>query len=247
MRGNAMRQTRKWNIIGILLLIIILAVGGTLAYFSDDDQVRTIFATGEYDSIKVQLIEPEWKSEDQGLDSLPGDNIPADPTIVNLEQDVYMRVKLYLTDRITGEVITGTRAQKIGSMIHYADTAAEWAATESPMTEAEAQAKLPMQFNEQEFVYDDVYSDIDAGIYCFNYIGVDDTYIFRTDERAVLYTHVIVPSDWTEADLAEVGTFKVNIIGQAVHTDNYEEPGEQPITSPAQAFKLIHELVDKTG
>ena len=58
-------------------LIAILAVGGTLAYFTDSDEAKNVFTVGNID---IELTEPEWV-EAQSV--YPGQTLPKDPTVTN--------------------------------------------------------------------------------------------------------------------------------------------------------------------
>lgn len=66
----------------VLMMVAILAVSGTLAYFTDDEVATNTFTVGNVD---IVLDEPQWKengSED-APEVYPGEAIAKDPTITN--------------------------------------------------------------------------------------------------------------------------------------------------------------------
>lgn len=74
---------RKIMLLAMALSVVaILAVGGTLAYFTDTDAADNVFTVGNVD---IDLTEPNWDSvgEDEAPEVYPGEAIAKDPTITN--------------------------------------------------------------------------------------------------------------------------------------------------------------------
>jgi len=65
-------------------MIAILAVGGTLAYFTADDEATNTFTVG---NVSIDLTEEAWDEEgggkEQAKESYPGEALPKDPTVTN--------------------------------------------------------------------------------------------------------------------------------------------------------------------
>ena len=72
----------KKKILSLALVVCvaaILAIGGTLAYFTDYDQATNTFTVGDVD---ITLTEPAWDDEEHD-DVYPGEALPKDPTVTN--------------------------------------------------------------------------------------------------------------------------------------------------------------------
>ena len=62
-------------------MVAILAVGGTLAYFTDvSDVKRNVFTVGD---VEIELTEPNWEAEgkEEAEDVYPGEALKKDPTV----------------------------------------------------------------------------------------------------------------------------------------------------------------------
>ena len=64
----------------ILVMVAILGVGGTLAYFTADDTATNTITVG---NVKIDLEEPSW-NEENAEDSYPGQVLPKDPEVENV-------------------------------------------------------------------------------------------------------------------------------------------------------------------
>jgi len=77
-------------ILASTVLIASLVIGGTLAYLTSSAEVTNTFTMGD---VKISLAEPAWVPAD-GLGMLPGDTVPKDPTVTEVEGSSYMRIKM---------------------------------------------------------------------------------------------------------------------------------------------------------
>lgn len=68
---------KKKMIITAAVLAIIAVIGGTLAYFTDEDHATNVFTLGNVD---IELTEPNW-NEDNAKDLIPGETIAKDPQV----------------------------------------------------------------------------------------------------------------------------------------------------------------------
>ena len=67
-----------------LCMIAILAVGGTLAYFTDTTEVKNnVFTVG---NVEIKLEEPKWdeQGEEDAPEVYPGEALAKDPTVTNI-------------------------------------------------------------------------------------------------------------------------------------------------------------------
>ncbi|MGN0745867.1 MAG: SipW-dependent-type signal peptide-containing protein [Aristaeellaceae bacterium] len=93
-----------------LCMIAILAVGGTLAYFTDTAEVTNVFTTGDVD---IDLTEDSWKPEDDHI-LMPGHLFAKDPTITVAEdsQDAYVFLKIDVNKYVKLVNLMGVDAYK---------------------------------------------------------------------------------------------------------------------------------------
>ena len=75
----------KKKILAIVLCVAMLAiaiVGGTMAYFTDDDAKTNTFTVG---NVSIVLTEPNWDSTGaaEAFDVYPGEALAKDPTVTN--------------------------------------------------------------------------------------------------------------------------------------------------------------------
>ena len=73
-----MNKRKIVTILATVSLYASLLVGGTLAYFSDEDSAINTFEVGDVD---IKLEEPSWQQEVGGNILVPGVEYPKDPTI----------------------------------------------------------------------------------------------------------------------------------------------------------------------
>lgn len=66
----------------LLVMVAILGVGGTLAYFTAEDSATNEFTVG---NVKIDLIEPKWDEigKHEAKDAYPGEALAKNPQVVN--------------------------------------------------------------------------------------------------------------------------------------------------------------------
>ncbi|WP_052446676.1 TasA family protein [Candidatus Soleaferrea massiliensis] len=96
-------------IVSAVALVAIIAVGGTLAWFTDSkDVVNTV----TYGDVKIDLQEPNYDPED-AKNITPGEEITKDPTITNTGvNDAYFRAKLVIGGDLIGTETTDAEGNK---------------------------------------------------------------------------------------------------------------------------------------
>ena len=77
-------MSRKKLIITAIILALVLAIGGILAYFTDVETKQNKFKTGKVD---IEVTEPGWPVNPDGtpktVDIVPGQEVAKDPIITN--------------------------------------------------------------------------------------------------------------------------------------------------------------------
>lgn len=112
----------KKKIVALCLVIALAAtavIGGTLAYFTDDEEATNTFTVGNVD---ITLTEPNWEGtgSQDAPEVYPGEPLAKDPTVTNSGANpCFVRIKVegldcltpagmitYRTDYVTGKLGT---------------------------------------------------------------------------------------------------------------------------------------------
>ena len=116
-----------------MLLVAALAVGATLAYLSTRTNIETnTFTFAE--NIRALLTEPNW-DPDNGLELVPGAEIPKDPQITNTSNngvDVYASIRLEFVDG-AGVALSATDMTKLMGLISVNWNNANWTIADTAM------------------------------------------------------------------------------------------------------------------
>ena len=78
----------------LLVMVAILGVGGTLAYFTAEDSATNEFTVG---NVKIDLIEPKWDEigKHEAKDAYPGEALAKNPQVVNTGNNpCFVRIKV---------------------------------------------------------------------------------------------------------------------------------------------------------
>ena len=70
---------KKQTIIAAVVLMLVLLVGGLIAYFTDTETKTNVFTIGK---VKIDLTEPNWDPDD-AEDLMPNAVVPKDPIVTN--------------------------------------------------------------------------------------------------------------------------------------------------------------------
>lgn len=102
------------TILAAVVLLLVLVVGGTIAYFTDTDEKTNVFTIGNVD---ITLTEPLWdltdtnnnNIPDAAEDMLPGESVAKNPIINNVSTKtpayVFVKVQVPCTTAATPEEI----------------------------------------------------------------------------------------------------------------------------------------------
>lgn len=93
-----MNKRKILLLVALLSMVAVLGVGGTLAYFTAEDEAANTFTVG---NVKIKLTEPSWDSELGGTGEIeaeavyPGEALPKDPYVTNEGNNpCFVRVKV---------------------------------------------------------------------------------------------------------------------------------------------------------
>lgn len=215
--------------------IIVMIISGTLAYLMSEKQIDNVFEVGG--EIRVDLEEKGWIEPD---DMLPGTTLLKDPKLINIKQPCYVRLKLELLDL---EIIDGKkiytaidttnelgkrRAELMKKTMYYDPSVTYSNDTVTTLNIVKNHSytieslKNYKRMNDTQFQFDAQSST--GNVLYFNYIGNNG--IMNTNETAVLFTNIVVPTDWntTEYDVleGEHDGFTIRVTGQAIDADSFQ-------------------------
>lgn len=240
-----------WGLLVCILLVLIVAVGPTIAYLSDEEEVVNTFTMGKID---IELEEPNWE-ETAGENLLPGAVVYKDPTVLAMKGACYMRLQLRIVDGSNKPVTDELRIQKILQTIYYdagytAKTNNAYANTTllktAQYTQAELQALLAdektavSRYNHTEFHFAGC-EENNPGVLYFNYIGENGIFDAASEQTATLFSHILLPADWDsgaiallngdvyagDGTLVHTGTgYKLVLCAQGIQTDGFASAEE---------------------
>lgn len=200
-----------------LCMVAILAIGGTLAYFTDDDQNTNVFTMGNVDIVldEAKVIRGEGEAEDEytaGKERVkenryeevyPGAVLPKDPTVHNVgTYPAYIRAKVTIDfNRLAAlqadkELFNGENEDEDLTNIADIDTE-NW-----------KYADRAIDFNARTVTY------------TYNY----NAKLEAEKDTTPLFTQIIIPTFVTNEDVAAYGLqeFEMSIVAEAVQTYGFD-------------------------
>lgn len=193
-------------------LVAILAIGGTLAYFTDDDEVKNTFTMG---GVEIDLFETDEDGEREqvGLSYagvVPGIAYDKDPTVENKGSlDAWVRVNVTLTKYSIFEAAARKHGvTKLDTIFDDFDDS-KWTLAKAPVVDSTANTVTYSYYYNEALI---------AGS--------------TTGSTTVpLFTSVTIPAAFTGDDLNGLTGFEIIVTADAIQKD--------PFTNAADAFKAF--------
>ncbi len=231
----------------IMAAVLVCMAGAyqTYSYFTEKEEVTNVFTVGDFD---ISLKEPEWNPQDgDGVNMYPGYTVYKNPTVKNMtdpgtgEQPCYLQMRMKVQNE-KGEMITDQKTlDMIRQTIRYDRSyTGSWGKTGEaenlqqgriPGYSAEDLASIPMvnpSFREV--------NTGKAGEYLFQYEGGDDG-IMKAEDEAVLFTNIVIPTNWGNEDIAQVGRFQILVSAEAIQSKGF--------ASAEDAFDVLGKSVEE--
>ena len=232
-------NAKKWAIlITTVALAVSLTIGGTLAYLTSTQSATNTFTVG---NVQIGLSEPNWNNANDGKNMLPGNTYNKDPLITAIQGKSYMRVKLEVRDTATGNLITDPARLALILSTIYTDPTYN-VSTGTPGTNIvkgqsySASAVSTWQgINSSKFTLDAVRSVANSGIYYYNYTTNGGIFDSSASNKVVLFSNVVVPTDFTNSQIALLGSYSFTLTSQAIQSDN--------IASAAAAYTALDSAI----
>lgn len=227
-----------------LCMIAILAVGGTLAYFTADDKITNVFTAGsvelKLDEAKVEqklngnydkLGSGERTEVDQKYDLHPGIKVDKDPTIyVTTEGEL----KAYVAAKITVSGADLDGVNMIADASSYIDIHQLIKGGEAGKASARIdnwQGLNLVYESESAIVYQDASSAANAGkdewfIYVFFKAPVEGS-----GNKLVLFETLEIPATYDNDQMAKLDGLNIDIKAFATQTDTFMHLGKDGLGS----------------
>lgn len=181
-----------------VVLVIVIATGGTIAYFSGQDEVKNTLTIGK---ISVALDEPKWNPED-GLDIRPGKVADKDPTVTAVEGDSYMRVKMEIVDGDGNLLTDASRIGLVLQTIWYEKQAGsisnDGKYTTDNLNTLVTSGKISAEYNNTDFRFAGIETGKPAVRY-YNYIS--NSGIFQKGTVIQLFNKIVIPTSWHNTEI----------------------------------------------
>lgn len=225
-------ENRKKRIFGTcaILLLAVITIGGTLAYFTDEDEVTNVFSVGD---LKIDL-EEDWDPED-GENMVPGDTVVKEPVTTALSGNGYLRMIVTIEDNNEGvaegtKVTDEARLAKILSTLYFDSTGTNIIAGQKysadDLAALTAGGSVTNPVNTNAFILNSAAD----GVYEYYYINatlVDGKEnIFEEGTQVQLFTNVVIPTNWAQEDLELLGKYSILIRAEAIQEKGFDNMTE---------------------
>lgn len=190
-----MNKRKILLLIAMLSMAAILGVGGTLAYFTDDDAAKNVFTVG---NVIIDLTEPNWDAAygEEFPSVYPGQALVKDPTVTNIGKNpCFVRVKVEGLDQFVDEF--GKNAmitmRYLGEDGEYHDgyNTKDW------------------QYRNGHYYYKKVLATAET--------AGDENNIGLTDKTTPLFDQIVIPTVLTNKDGLELpDTYSIDVTAYAV-------------------------------
>ena len=192
----------------VVCLVAVAVVGGSLAYFTDEEKATNTFTVGNVD---ITLTEPKWDVEKATL--IPGREIAKDPTITVKEtsQRAYTFLKVQLSEDFMKLLQT-----YYGENYNFATNYAEVVRDRIILPEGYAPKVMS--------------SDLSAGYVILGVLSPKDP-----GESVVYFEGVKIPAD-VDGDMIDLdGTYEIYLTAYAIQAEGFEGTHEGDKSADRQA------------
>lgn len=233
--------------VGVMAAVLVCAAGAyqTYSYFTEKEEVTNVFTVGDFD---ISLKESEWNSQDgDGVNMYPGYTVYKNPTVKNMtdhkvgEQPCYLQMRMKVQNE-NGEMITDQKTlDMIRKTIRYDSSyTGNWEKTGE--AEKLQQSRIP-GYSESDLtdipMVNPSFKEVNTGKpgeYLFQYGGGDDG-ILKAEDEVVLFTNIVIPTNWGNTDMAQVGKFQILVSAEAIQSKGF--------ATAEDAFRVLGQSVEE--
>ena len=244
-----MRISRtKRNILfaGTVSCALLFGIGNTMAYFTEHAVQTNVFTTGDLD---IGLKEPGWDPEENdGKNMYPGYTVYKNPTVKNITSDkngdepCYVRMTVDILNS-QGSPVTDSQALNLIYKTIYFDKTFNGSYDKKEGTGTGLiQDRIPGYSLAQLASYPLVNplwikdtSRSTASKLVFNYMGEKGNGILNIGEESVLFTNIVIPTDWNQIQMQKVGNYQLKVTAQAIQSKGF--------ATQSEAYRMLDEEI----
>lgn len=196
----------------VVCLVAVAIVGGSLAYFTDEEEATNTFTVGNVD---ITLTEPKWDVEKATL--IPGREIAKNPTITVTEdsQRAYTFLKVQLSEDFM-KLLQTYYGENYNFATNYAEVVRDW------IILPEGYAPKVMS------------SDLSAGYVILGVLSPKDP-----GESVVYFEGVKIPAD-VDGDMIDLdGTYEIYLTAYAIQAEGFEGQNANKDADRQAAFNAL--------
>ena len=221
-----MKSKKKIMSIALFMCMAALVAGGSLAYFTDTDEVTNEFVTQGSFGVKIEeekSADGEFKDENDASSGIkyegfvPGQQLEKEPFVTNSgTYDQWVRVRT---------IIPKWSAWKSAFERHGVQDV-------GPKTFI---SKVIPEYNTEAWELDEQYIvDEEADTLTFFYYLKSK--LAAGDKSPSIFTHVVIPAEFDMEDLEDdaLGSFDIQLVAEAIQSDNTGDNAKE-------AFKLYYD------
>ena len=192
----------------VVCLVAVAVVGGSLAYFTDEEKATNTFTVGNVD---ITLTEPKWDVEKATL--IPGREIAKDPTITVKEtsQRAYTFLKVQLSEDFM-KLLQTYYGENFDFATNYAEVVGDW------IVLPEGYAPKVMS------------ADLSAGYVILGVLSPKDP-----GESVVYFEGVKIPADVDGEMIKANGVYEIYLTAYAIQAEGFEGTHEGDKSADRQA------------
>ena len=241
-------RVRTWKRLGCIMAVGMIGAAGawqTYSYFMEKEEITNVFTVGDFD---ISLKESEWDPEDgDGVNLYPGYTVYKNPTVKNVTdattgaQPCYLQMRMKVQDE-NGQVITNPEIlNMIRQTIHYDATYnGSWDKTGEGKKLQQGRIPGYSQKESEKFpMVNPEFAEVNTGNqgeYLFQYQG-NKQGVMDIDDEAVLFTNIVIPTEWGVKEMEKVGRFQIQVTAEAIQANGF--------VSSQDAFQVLGESVEK--
>lgn len=197
----------------VVCLVAVAIVGGSLAYFTDEEKATNTFTVGNVD---ITLTEPKWDVEKATL--IPGREIAKDPTITVEEtsQRAYTFMKVQLSDDFAQLIADYATAQKINP-----NDETQMKALIAAWFSSTVQPKIMEYSLTENYVILGVLSPKDPG------------------QSVTYFDAITVPAEVVGSMIKADGTYEIYITAYAIQAEGFEGQNADAFADRQAAFDAL--------
>lgn len=243
---------KKMLQVGMAAAMIVVGVGVSTAYFTDNDKAVNKFTVGD---VSVNFGEPEWDPQPNddfpdgdGKKMFPGYAVYKNPTVENVSEriagqdGIYTRMIVKITDS-EGNALTDQEAiELVKQTIRFDKTYSGTLAEKGTATALKQGLGVGYTLQDLDdipmvnplYKLDEERSS--GNILVFNFMGKEEDGKLKTGEEAALFTTIVIPADWNQTQLDKVGDFDLEVISESIQSAGFG--------SQEEAYKALDKEVE---